>query len=112
MFTKATQTAKSVNVSTQREPRRDQLIGAHFVSPDRIFLHFADDFSGHIKVTDLGINHRLLKLPSAVASSWGSALEITDRKGHVVHIDSAVLRADLDPHFAEELEREIAEFGC
>ena len=87
----------------------DHLAFARHAGAMRILLRFSDGCKATVDLADLKIDTRRLKLDTAKASSWGSALEIKDRQGKVVHIDSAVLRSSCDPYFAAELRRSIAE---
>ena len=86
----------------------DRLMHATFVFPSSIDLMFEDGRSGIVHLADLGLDVRRMRPSSVRASSWGSAAEIEDVTGHTIHIDSAVLRARIDPAFAQVLRQAIA----
>jgi hypothetical protein len=88
----------------------DHLALACHVGGTRIALKFSDGFLATIDLARLGIPTSGLRLETARAS-WGSAVEIRRAGGGAMHVDSAVLRASLDPKFAEQLKREIAALG-
>jgi hypothetical protein len=74
----------------------------------KVSLVFSDGFFSTVDLARVGIDTANLKLETARAS-WGSAVEIEDRKGKAIHIDSAVLRAQCDPQYAAELAKAIAD---
>jgi hypothetical protein len=72
-------------------------------------LQFSDGLTATVDLSRVGVNTSGLRLGSARASSWGSALEVEDARGNTVHIDSAVLRAYCDPQYAAALRQAIAD---
>lgn len=89
--------------------RPEHLTYARYVSGLRLLLRFADGLAVTLDLARLGIDAGSLRLATAHASSWGSAVEVEDQRGKVVHIDSAVLRSYCDPKYAAVLRRAIAD---
>jgi hypothetical protein len=71
----------------------------------RIELVFADNFSGRWPVAELEIDPTHLKLSSVRVAPSGTAIEVQSKSGEQLFIDSAVLRALVDPKYAEETEK-------
>jgi hypothetical protein len=92
-----------------RSPER--LIAASWKGNGKIFVQFADNCRGFVDLAQLGIEVAGLRTGTIRASSWGNAAEVTDNTGHVVHIDSSVLRAHIDSDYAAKLERDISSLG-
>jgi len=87
----------------------DHIASARHINGTVISLLFWDGFVATVDLAELQIDTTALNLESARASSWGSAVEVRDTRGKIVHIDSAVLRAYCDPPYAAQLEQEIAD---
>jgi hypothetical protein len=87
----------------------DHLALARHDSGTNLFLRFSDGQTAIVDFAKLGIDTSRLRMDTASASAEGSAVEIKDRRGKMVHIDSAVLRAHCDPKYAAELRQAIAE---
>jgi len=98
-------------VSPPQNVAPDRLIAARSMPDGSILVRFADQRTGRVDLTQLGISTDSLKPETVRASSWGSAVEVTDNSGHTIHIDSAVLRAHIDPDYATWLQRAISELG-
>ena len=88
--------------------RPEHLTYARHVSGSRLSLRFADGLVATLDLAKLGIDASSLRLATAQASSWGSAVEVEDQRGKAVHIDSAVLRSYCDPKYAAVLRQAIA----
>jgi hypothetical protein len=86
----------------------DELTGARLLPDGKVWLMFADGFTCTADLRDLGVPTTLMP-PFDVSPSWRSALEIRLMKdGKPIHVDSAVLRANYDPAYAEKLRQAIA----
>jgi len=85
------------------EEDKEYLIGAVPQEPFGLKLTFRDGLVGVVNLNEFGFEAGKLLLSTARASVRGSAAEIQDPSGHVIHIDSTVLRAKLDPRFAAGL---------
>jgi hypothetical protein len=89
----------------------DCLVEAHRTPGGMVSVRFSDERSGIVNLRKLGVDQSRLRMETVRASPWGSAIEITDNAGHVIHIDSAIARAYIDPEFAAKLQRRISELG-
>ena len=83
-------------------PSKERIVHAHN-SAQGVVLRFSDGFEATVDISLTGLNVRLLNLSTIRESTWGGAVELEDRDGHTVHIDSSVLRAIVDPEFATVL---------
>ena len=74
-----------------------------------VTIRFADGFTRTFPATALGVSLANLDIKTARRATGGSALEVQDRRHREsVHIDSSVLRAQVDPVFASHLAETIA----
>ena len=94
------------------EESRDHIASARHAGGTSISLRFSDGRQATVDLAALGIDTSNLRLKSARASSWGSAVEIKDRRGGTIDIDSAVLRSYCDPQYAAELRQAIADLSA
>jgi hypothetical protein len=103
---------RQVHVSPQaREEARmflttanpEYLTQAKFVHPSEIELTFADGMKAIRKFAELEIDPAELQLETIRASSAGTSLEVRTRNHRKVYIDSAPLRALVDPAYAEKM---------
>jgi hypothetical protein len=88
----------------------DQLISARHAEGSCILVRFADGLSGTINVCDLGLDPAELRMAAVRLSVSGTAAEFEDVSGSIVAIDSSILRAQIDPEYARQLEKAAAEF--
>jgi hypothetical protein len=102
-------TASAVGPFFKPEVSQEQLTIAQHVGGPVVSLQFADGYTGTVNLADLGIDAAALRLGTVRASSWGSAVEVEDARGETVQIDSAVLRAYCDSHYARQLGQAIAD---
>ena len=82
-----------------------KLVYARHFSGTRISIRFADNWTATADLAETGLNFDGFDFATVKLSEWGDAVEILDSSGEVVDIDSAVLRAIVDPPFAKEIER-------
>ena len=81
------------------------------VSSRKILLRFADGLSGTVNLSQHGIDTTQLDISTCRASEWGSSAEIDTIGGETYDIDSAVLRAWIDPVYSAALEASIKSLG-
>jgi hypothetical protein len=103
----ATSNSEGPSMLTEELPP-EHLSGAQHAENGRVSLRFADGYRGTVDLAELGMDPAALRLESVRASSWGSAVEVEDRQGKTIHIDSAVLRARCDRQYAMKLREAIA----
>jgi hypothetical protein len=87
----------------------DHLAFARHDGGTSVFLYFSDGHTVTVDLERLGIETSRLRMGTASASAQGSAVEVRDKGGKTVHIDSAVLRSFCDPKYAAELRQAIAD---
>lgn len=91
------------------DPAKDHLLSARLTKSKTVRLRFLDGLVGEVGFDALGLDTRKLRVHTVRASSWGGSAQVRDTSGHVVHIDSSVLRALIDPDYAVMLRRAIAD---
>lgn len=92
--------------ATQDLPPEHLALASH-VGGAKVSLKFSDGFICTVDVQRFGFDPDHLRMETA-RESWGSAVEIEDRRGKAIHIDSSVLRAACDPVYAKRLREAIA----
>jgi DNA-binding XRE family transcriptional regulator len=78
---------------------------------DALWLEFGDGFSGTVRASDLGYEEADgLRLETAAVTAYRTAVQVFNRAGDIVDIDSEALRALLDERFAlaAKIEAETA----
>jgi hypothetical protein len=101
-----------IDTRTVPDSAPDFLTSACFAGGTKVLVCFSDRLSRVIDLTELGIDTSWLRLDTVRHSSEGSALEVTDKDGETIHIDSAVLRSHCDPKYAAELQQAIADISA
>lgn len=81
----------------------EHLAQAKYVHSSKVELTFADGMKVLRKFAELEIDATGLQLDTIRASKAGNALEVLTLNNHRVHIDSATLRALVDPAYAEKM---------
>jgi hypothetical protein len=87
-------------------PLPEELAFSCYAPVPAIILLFMDGRTGAVTFDALGIPTDGLRLETLQEDDGAVAVETT--AGETIHIDAAVLRARIDPAFAEVLRREIA----
>lgn len=94
----------------QLGPAPDQLTFAGHVGGTSIRVQFVDGFETTVDLADMGIDTAHLRMVTAKVDDLGGAVEIRDRQGSVIDIDSSVFRSYSDPKYAAEIDAVIADF--
>lgn len=81
------------------------LTEAKFVHPSKMELTFADGVKVLRKFAELEIDATELRLDTIRASKAGNALEVRTLNNRRVYLDSATIRALVDPVYAEEMRQ-------
>lgn len=80
----------------------EYLTQARFMPPSKIELTFADGLKALHRFAELEIDPTELQPETVRASKSGNSLEVRTQSGRRVYIDSATIRALVDPVYAEK----------
>ena len=90
----------------------EHLVFAGHAGGPNVRLRFADGRSATVNLAGIEINVSRLRLNTVRHSPDGSAMEVRDKRGRTIHIDSAVLRSQCDLGYAAELRQAIADLAA